>query len=81
MKHLMIILVATVMTTGHVFAEDRAVATVTEAPLYSEVPQYEVATFEFSARSFFEPKTEADLNALASLSNDLESSLAQEELN
>lgn len=79
MKHLGIILIATLMTSTYVSAEDRAVATVTEAPLYSDVPQYEVAAFEFSARSFFEPKTEADLNALASLGNELELSLAQED--
>jgi hypothetical protein len=76
MKHLVLILALTTMNAATALAqEDRAVANTEEAQ------QYEVATYEYSARSFFEPKTEADLTAMVSLDNDLEKTLSQEDLN
>gem|GEM_PF-5285507 len=75
MKHLTLILAATMMHLGTTaaFAEDRAVANTPE-----ESQQYEDASYEYSARSFFEPKTEADVNALVSLDKELANSLDQD---
>jgi hypothetical protein len=76
MKHLVLILALTTMNAATALAqEDRAVANADDSQ------QYEVATYEYSARSFFEPKTEADLSALVSLDNDLEKTLSQEDFN
>lgn len=75
MKHTVYILAALLMHFGPALAEDRAIANITDSQ------HFEVTAIEFSARSFFEPKTLADLTAMASLDTELESSLGQEELN
>jgi hypothetical protein len=75
MKHTIYILAALLMHLAPALAEDRAIANTTDSQ------KFEITAFEFSARSFFEPKTEADLTAMVALDTELESSLGQEELN
>lgn len=75
MRQLLSFLIFATVQPSAALAKDRAISS-------NEVPQqYEVASYEFNARSFFEPKTEADVSALVSLDQDLERSLSQEELN
>ncbi len=75
MRNWMIILVSATISSTIALAEERAISSA------EALKPFEIASYEYSARSFFEPKTEADVNALVSLDQDLERSLKQEELN
>ena len=75
MKHTIYILSALLMNLGPAFAEERTIANTTDSQ------HLEITAFEYSARSFFEPKTLADLTAMVYLDTELASSLGQEELN
>lgn len=70
-----VLLLAALMLSQMSVAEDR------ETKPEAAPAQYELANNSYDARSFFEPKTEADINAMATLDYDLEMSLDQEALN
>jgi len=70
-----LMLMATLLFTAPAFAQEH------EAVIESADAQYEFDISELSTRSFFEPKTQADVNALASIDPELQKSLGQETLN
>ena len=68
---LKLMFMAALIFTSSAFAESCEVANEPEQ-------QYEVASYEFAPQSFFEPKSEADIKALATPDGDLEQSLGQD---
>ena len=69
-----VLLMVTLILSSPAFAEEREVAN-------ENTDRYETVSDEFSSRSFFEPKTAADVNALATLDRDFKMSLDVEPSN